>query len=157
MHPSCSQPNIKKRIQKLVIKSQKEFHVIYQAWDTVFHYQTKHGEESYKNVTCSRVFLTKFEVFHLVMKHCVKIWYCFSNKIILEKEKLGIWCKNEQFFIWFPNTKYKFPLYFLYELLMSLRSIIANHSLNISKTKHLNQVGIRYKWALNFSVIIIIS
>ena len=74
-----------------------------------------------------------------------------------QKEKLGIWCKNEQFFIWFPNTKYKFPLYFLYELLMSLRSIIANHSLNISKTKHYNQVGIRYKWALNFSVIIIIS
>ena len=42
-------------------------------------------------------------------------------------------------------AEYKNPLYFLYELLMSLGSIIiAYHSLNISKAKHCNQVGTRY-------------
>ena len=39
-------------------------------------------------MTCNGVFLMNFEVFHLVMKHCVEclILYYFSNKMILEGE-----------------------------------------------------------------------
>ena len=47
--------------------------VIYQAWDAVFYHQMKHREESWKYDAQQRsMFLTNFEVFHLVMKHCVE-------------------------------------------------------------------------------------
>ena len=39
--------------------------VIYQAWDVVFHHQMIHWKESWK-------YDAHFEVFHLVMKHCVE-------------------------------------------------------------------------------------
>ena len=71
--------------------------VMYQVWDTVFHHQMKHWEESWKYY-CSGVLLMNFEVFPLVRN----TWYYFSNKIILEGEVKD--AKNEQFFIWFPNT-----------------------------------------------------
>ena len=54
--------------------------VINQVWDTVFHHQMKHWEESWK-YDCSRVFLTNFEVFPVS-----NAWYYFSNKMILEGE-----------------------------------------------------------------------
>ena len=76
--------------------------VIYQAWDTVFHHQMKHWEESWK-YDCSGVFLTNFEVFPLVIKHCVKCLIShFSNKMILEGEIKDV--KMSSFFLWFPNT-----------------------------------------------------
>ena len=49
--------------------------VINQVWDTVFHHQMKHWEESWK-YDCSRVVLTNFEVFPVS-----NAWYYFSNKI----------------------------------------------------------------------------
>ena len=55
----------KKHEKKLLTLSSKAFckvQVIYEAWGSVFHYQMKHWE---------KVFFI-FEVFHLVMKHCVE-------------------------------------------------------------------------------------
>ena len=60
--------------------------VIYQAWDTVFHRQMQYWEKSWK-YDCSRVFLTNFEVFPLVIKHCVECLILhFSNKMIWKGE-----------------------------------------------------------------------
>ena len=64
-----------------------------------------------------------FEAFHLVMTHCVEslILYYFSNKQILEGEikdaKMSSFPSDFQ-----TAIKNQFPLYSLYELLMSLRS-----------------------------------
>ena len=65
-----------------------------------------------------------FEAFHLVMKHCVEsliLYYFSSNKKILEGEikdaKMSSFPSDFQ-----TAIKNLFPLYFLYELLMSLRS-----------------------------------
>ena len=73
-----------------------------------------------ENTTRSGVFLTNFEVFPQVMKHCVECLIYFLNKIILEGEikdvKMSSFSSDFQTLI-----KYDFPLYFLYELLMSLR------------------------------------
>ena len=97
--------------------------VIHQAWDAVFHHQKKHQEESWKNTTRSRVFLTNFEVFHLVMKHCVEFfaWYLFSNKIILDREikraKMSSFSSDFQTLI-----KHLTSFVFSYELLISLRT-----------------------------------
>ena len=69
----------------------------------------------------SGVFLTNFEVFHLVMEHCVERLYYFSNEIILKGEikdaKMSSFSSDFQTLI-----KHQFPLNFLYESLMSLRS-----------------------------------
>ena len=56
-------------------------------------------EKRVENTTCNRVFLMNFEVFHLVMKHCVEC-------LILLLKQNGFRRRN----------------LFLYELLMSLRS-----------------------------------
>ena len=73
-----------------------------------------------ENTTRSGVFLTNFEVFPLVMNTVSNAWYYFLNKIILEGEikdvKMSSFSSDFQTLI-----KYDFPLYFLYELLMSLR------------------------------------
>ena len=45
----------------------------------------KHQEESWK-YDAQRVFLTNFEVFHLVINTVSNVWYFFSNKIIFEGE-----------------------------------------------------------------------
>ena len=50
----------------------------------------------------SRVFLMTFEMFHLVMKHCVKCLILRLEQNDFRRRNQG--CKNEQFFIWFPNT-----------------------------------------------------
>ena len=39
-----------------------------------------------KNTTHSGAFLTKFEVIDVAMKHCLSVWYNFTNKIILRKK-----------------------------------------------------------------------
>ena len=43
--------------------------VIYQTRDTVFHH-ISNTEKRVENTSCSGVFLTNFEVFDIVMKHC---------------------------------------------------------------------------------------
>ena len=53
-------------------------------------------EKKAEKTTRSGVFLTNFEVFHLVMKHCVECLIYFSDKMILEGEIKD--AKNEQFF-----------------------------------------------------------
>ena len=62
-----------------------------------------------------------FKVFHLVMEHCVEHLYYFSNEIILKGEikdaKMSSFSSDFQTLI-----KHQFPLNFLYESLMSLRS-----------------------------------
>ena len=45
------------------------FDVIYQTRDTVFHH-ISNTEKRVENTMRSRVFLTNFEVFDVVMKHC---------------------------------------------------------------------------------------
>ena len=46
-------------------------------------------EKRVESMTCSRVFLTNFEVFHLVMKHCVKCFNDITSQIKwFYKEKL---------------------------------------------------------------------
>ena len=45
------------------------FYVIYQTRDTVFHHKSN-TEKRVENTTHSGVFLTNFEVFDIVMKHC---------------------------------------------------------------------------------------
>ena len=50
----------------------------------------------------SRVFLMTFEMFHLVMKHCVECLILRLEQNDFRRRNQG--CKNEQFFIWFPNT-----------------------------------------------------
>ena len=57
--------------RKRVENSQAILEVIYQTWDAVFHHQMN-TEKRVENTTRSGVFLTNFEVFHLVMKHCVE-------------------------------------------------------------------------------------
>ena len=47
----------------------ERFEVIYQARDTVFHH-ISNTEKRVENTTRSGVFLTNFEVFDIVMKHC---------------------------------------------------------------------------------------
>ena len=45
--------------------------IIYHAWNAVFHHQMD-TEKRVKNTRRSGVYLAKFEVFYLVMKHCVE-------------------------------------------------------------------------------------
>ena len=47
------------------------FQVKYQTREIVFHHISKHQEESSK-YDAQRVYLTKFEVFGNVMKHCLE-------------------------------------------------------------------------------------
>ena len=48
-------------------------HLVYQAWDAVFARITRwNREKKVENATRSGVFLTNFEVFHLVMKLYVR-------------------------------------------------------------------------------------
>ena len=58
------------------------FHVIYQAWDVVFHHQMKHREESWKYEVQRSIFDELWGVSSTVLN----AWYYFSNKIILEGE-----------------------------------------------------------------------
>ena len=44
-------------------------YVIYQTRDTAFHHRSN-TENRVENTVCSVVFLTNFEVFDIVMKHC---------------------------------------------------------------------------------------
>ena len=46
----------------------------------------QHQEESWKYDRPSGVFLTIFEMFHLVMNTASNAWYFFPNKTILEGE-----------------------------------------------------------------------
>ena len=46
-----------------------ESEVIYQTGDTVFHH-ISNTEKRVENTTRSRVFLTNFQVFDILMKHC---------------------------------------------------------------------------------------
>ena len=67
------QPSIhiskKVHLYSSVVAKNRIVDVIYQAWEAVFHHQMKCWVE---NMTCSGAFLTNFEVFPLVMKHCVE-------------------------------------------------------------------------------------
>ena len=56
-------------MRKHRIEVQNVFYVIYQTRDTVFHHKSK-TEKRVENTTRSGVFLTNFEVFDIVMKHC---------------------------------------------------------------------------------------
>ena len=47
-------------------------------------------------------FWRNFEVFHLVIKHCAQCFILLLNQNDFRRRNK--WCKNEQFFIWFPNT-----------------------------------------------------
>ena len=75
-----------------------------QAWDAVFHHQMN-TEKRIENTT-------NFEVFHLVIKHCVERLILLSNKIILEGEikdtKMSSFSSDFQTLL-----KHLFPLYFL--------------------------------------------
>ena len=57
--------------------------VIYQTRDTVFHHKSN-TEKKVENTTRSGVFLTNFEVFDVVIKHCDECLIYFSNKLILK-------------------------------------------------------------------------
>ena len=52
----------------------------------MFRHQIKHREAGVENTTCSGVFLTNFEVIHLVMKHCVECLILLLKQMILEGE-----------------------------------------------------------------------
>ena len=55
----------------------------------MFHHQLKHREESLKYDAQQSLFLTKFEVFHLVMKHCVECLILLIKQNYLEGEVKG--------------------------------------------------------------------
>ena len=80
----------------------------------------RNTEKRVKNTTHSGVFLTNFELFHLLMKHCVECLILLPNKRILEGEikdaKMSCFPSDFQTLI-----KHEFPWYFLYKLLMSSR------------------------------------
>ena len=47
----------------------RDFEVTYQAWDAELHHEMKNREDSWTDTKRSGVFLTNFEVLHLVTKH----------------------------------------------------------------------------------------
>ena len=80
-----------------------DFQVIYQAWDAVFYHQMKHQEESGKYDAQQSIFWQTSRC--LIWSGNETLWQMldyFSNKMILEGEIKD--AKNDQFFIWFPNT-----------------------------------------------------
>ena len=70
-------------------------------------------EKRVENTRCSGIFLMNFEVFRQVMKHCVESLILLLKQNDFRRRNLG--CKNEQFFIWFPNT-YKTLISFVFSL-----------------------------------------
>ena len=94
--------------------------IIYQAWDAVFYHQMKHREESWKYDAQRSIFWRTSMCFIWWWNTLSNAWYYFSNKMILEGEikdaKMSSFSSDFQTLI-----KLQFPLYFLYELLMSLR------------------------------------
>ena len=65
--------------------------------------------------------MTNFEVFHLMMKHCVECLMLLLKQNDFGKRNQG--CKMSSFSSDFQTlVKHQFPLYFRCELLMSLRS-----------------------------------
>ena len=103
-----------------------EIHVLYQTWDAVFHHQMKHQEESWKYDARRSIFdeLRGVSSGDETLCRMFDINF-FSNKIIFEGEikdaKMSSFSSDIQTFI-----KHQFPLNFLYELLMSLRSSECN-------------------------------
>ena len=81
----------------------------------------------FENTTRSGVFLTNFEVFYLLMKHCIKSLTLFLKKN--EEEKGGeIKDAKMSSFIFYLISKHScikhlFLWYFLYELLICLRML----------------------------------
>ena len=59
------------------------FDILHQTRDTVFHHISD-TEKRVENTTRREVFLTNFEVFDIVMKHCDEYLNNFSNKLILK-------------------------------------------------------------------------
>ena len=93
---------------------------IYQAWDAVFHHQMKHQEQSLKYMYKKYVYfwqISRCTRWNTVSNAC----YCFPNKMILDGEIKD--AKMSSFFLSDFQTliKHWVPVYFLYELLMSLR------------------------------------
>ena len=75
--------------------------VMFQAFDAVCHHQIKHREESWK-YDGQRGIFDELRGVSSGDETASNAWYFLSNKMILEGKIKDI--KNEQFFIWFPNT-----------------------------------------------------
>ena len=93
--------------------------------ETVFYQQMKHWEESWKYDALRNIFDKLKRLFHLVMKHCVECSILLFKQNDFRKRNEG--CKNEQFFIWFPNThiSFVFSLWIINEF---GKFILKNHS-----------------------------
>ena len=93
-------------------------------------------------MTCSRAFLTNFEVFHLVMKHNVICLMLLKQNNFKRRELV----KDEKMSSFF-NLVYTrslninlIPLYFVYELLMYLRKLFPEYRLLIGRHFNLPRV-----------------
>ena len=92
-------------------------------------------------MTCSRAFLTNFEVFHLVMKHNVICLMLLKQNNFKRRVSKG-W-KNEQLFYLVYTRSLNInliPLYFVYELLMYLRKLFPEYRLLIGRHFNLPRV-----------------
>ena len=90
----------------------------------MFHHQLKHREESRKYDAQRSIFDDwNFDVFHLVMKQICLIFLLKQNGLAeeIKDAKMSGFLSDFQTLIF---KHFKFPLYFLSELLISLRSIL---------------------------------
>ena len=82
-----------------VVAKNRIVEVIYQAWEAVFHHQMHEILRRELKIRCAVEYFRQTSRYFIWWWNTVlNAWYYISNKMILEG------CKNEQFYIWFPNT-----------------------------------------------------